>query len=272
LTLFPYTTLFRSIYGESLENLFELFRHPIDGIRHAVRLELSARNTDEVIQKAQEWVAKLDPKKKEDALPMLEILWLHQQHNVINRPLLVKLLSSPEYQARLAAQKVNFFWSGKDTFKPAKSEASVSGMQFRTGYEKFWKVPGYSDVPSVNQNQNQNQKTEAPKSTDQVINPALFAAGATLFTQKCIACHGINNELVGPALKGMDTKYDEAWLIKWIKNAPALIASGDARALKAAEYSPAVMTAFPELSDDDIRKIMAHVKAGGIKPAATPNR
>ncbi|OYX96413.1 MAG: hypothetical protein B7Y76_08870, partial [Sphingobacteriia bacterium 35-40-5] len=146
-----------SIYGEPIENLLELFRHPVDGIRHAVRVELSARNTDEVIQKAQEWVAKLDPKKKEDALPMLEILWLHQQHNVINRPLLVKVLSSPEYQARLAAQRVNFFWSGKDTFKPAKSEASVTGMQNRTFYEKFWKVPGYSDLS------HQGHKPEAPK-------------------------------------------------------------------------------------------------------------
>ncbi len=130
-----------SIDGEPIANLLELFRHPIDGIRHAVRVELSERNTDEVIQQAQQWVAKLDPKKKEDALPMLEILWLHQQHNVINRELLVKVLSSPEYQARLAAQKVNFFWSGKDTFKPAMSDSTVSGMLNRTFYEKFWKAP-----------------------------------------------------------------------------------------------------------------------------------
>ena len=113
-----------------------------------------------MIQKAQEWVAKLDPKKKEDALPMLEILWLHQQHNVINRPLLVKVLSSPEYQARLAAQKVNFFWSGKDTFKPGKSESSVSGMQFRTGYEKFWKDLGHNDATK----EYQDDKPDASKS------------------------------------------------------------------------------------------------------------
>ncbi len=149
-----------SIYGEPIEKLLELFRHPVDGIRHAVRLELSARNTDEVIQKAQEWVAKLDPKKKEDALPMLEVLWLHQQHNVINRPLLVKVLSSPEYQARLAAQKVNFFWSGKDTFKPGKSESSVTGMQFRTGYEKFWKDLGHNDATK----EYQDDKPDASKS------------------------------------------------------------------------------------------------------------
>lgn len=97
------------------------------------------------------------------------------------------------------------------------------------------------------------------------------AAGAAIFKQKCTACHGIDKAVVGPALKGIDTKYDEAWLLKWIKNAPAFIASGDAQAVKAAEYSPAMMSAFPELSDDDIKNIVAYVKVGDVKPAADPN-
>jgi predicted CXXCH cytochrome family protein len=94
------------------------------------------------------------------------------------------------------------------------------------------------------------------------------AAGAAIFKQKCTACHGIDKAVVGPALTGIDTKYDEAFLIKWIKNAPAFIASGDPKAVKAAEYSPAMMSAFPELSDDDIKNIIAYVKVGDPKPAA----
>jgi len=97
------------------------------------------------------------------------------------------------------------------------------------------------------------------------------AAGAAIFKQKCTACHGIEKAVVGPALKGIDTKYDEAWLIKWIRNAPAFIASGDAQAVKASEYSPAMMSAFPELSDDDIKNIIAYVKVGDVKSAADPN-
>jgi predicted CXXCH cytochrome family protein len=97
------------------------------------------------------------------------------------------------------------------------------------------------------------------------------AAGAAIFKQKCTACHGIEKAVVGPALKGIDTKYDEAFLLKWIKNAPAFIASGDALAVKASEYSPAMMSAFPELSDDDIKNIIAYVKVGDPKPAADPN-
>ncbi|WP_395803952.1 cytochrome c3 family protein [Daejeonella sp.] len=97
------------------------------------------------------------------------------------------------------------------------------------------------------------------------------AAGAAIFKQKCTACHGIEKAVVGPALKGIDTKYDEAWLIKWIKNAPAFIASGDAQAVKAGEYSPAMMSSFTELSDDDIKNILAYVKVGDPKPAVDPN-
>lgn len=93
-------------------------------------------------------------------------------------------------------------------------------------------------------------------------------AGAAIFKQKCTACHAIDKAVVGPALKGIDTKYDEAWLIKWIKNAPSLIASGDAQAIKAGEYSPAMMSAFPELSDDDVKNIIEYVKVGDVKPAA----
>jgi len=97
------------------------------------------------------------------------------------------------------------------------------------------------------------------------------AAGAAIFKQKCTACHGIEKAVVGPALKGIDTKYDEAFLLKWIKNSPAFIASGDPQAVKASEYSPAMMSAFPELSDDDIKNIIAYVKVGDAKPAADPN-
>ncbi len=46
------------------------------------------------------------------------------------------------------------------------------------------------------------------------VNAQDAAAGAAIFKQKCTACHGIDKAVVGPALKGIDTKYDEAWLIK----------------------------------------------------------
>src|SRR5690606_27603600 len=124
--------------GEPVENLLELFKHPADGIRHAVRVELSERDTEEVISKAQAWANKLDPNNRAHVLPLLEILWLHQQHNVQNRELLVKMLKAPEEQARIAAQKVAWFWSGKNVHREGGRTSDISGMQFRTYHEKFW--------------------------------------------------------------------------------------------------------------------------------------
>ena len=103
------------------------------------------------------------------------------------------------------------------------------------------------------------------------VNAQDAAAGAAIFKQKCTACHALGKVVIGPDLKGVDTKYDEAWLLKWIKNAPAFIATGDAKAVKAAEFSPAMMSGFPELSDDDVKNILAYVKAGDPKPAVDPN-
>ncbi len=94
------------------------------------------------------------------------------------------------------------------------------------------------------------------------------AAGAAIFKQKCTACHGIGKVVVGPDLKGINDRQSEEWLIKWIKNAPALIASGDPAAKEAEKFSPAMMSAFPELTDDDIKGVLAYIKAEESKPAA----
>jgi len=95
------------------------------------------------------------------------------------------------------------------------------------------------------------------------------AEGAALFKQKCTSCHALNQKVVGPALKGVNDRRSEEWLIKWIKNSQAMIASGDPEAVALyKEYNEAAMTAFPELSDDNVKSILAYIKEEGDKPAA----
>ena len=90
------------------------------------------------------------------------------------------------------------------------------------------------------------------------------AEGEKLFNANCTSCHAINDKVVGPALKDVDKRHNEAWLIKWIKNSQALVKSGDAEALKIYnEYNQSVMTAFPQFSDDQVKSILAYVKTGG---------
>jgi cytochrome c551/c552 len=97
------------------------------------------------------------------------------------------------------------------------------------------------------------------------------AEGVTLFKQKCTSCHALNAKVVGPALKGVTERHSEEWLIKWTKNSQALIASGDPEAVKIFnEYKPAVMTPFPELTDEQVKSIFAYIKEGDKPAAPTP--
>lgn len=95
------------------------------------------------------------------------------------------------------------------------------------------------------------------------------AAGEALFKANCAACHKMDAKAVGPALRGVADKYDRDWLYKWVKNSSALIASGDALAVKLfEENNKAVMTPFPALSDADIDNILAYTSQP--KAVATP--
>jgi azurin/glucose/arabinose dehydrogenase len=98
------------IDGRPIPELLELLESPIDGIRRRARIELSERDSGEVIAAAELWLQQFDARRAADAHHMLEGLWLHQQHNVINRDLLNLLLLSPQPHARIAAQRVQQMW------------------------------------------------------------------------------------------------------------------------------------------------------------------
>jgi lysophospholipase L1-like esterase len=104
------------IDGEPIEALLEALKHPADGVRLRARIELSERNTDQVIAAAQKWAQQFDATKAKDAHHLLEILWLHQQHNVVNMDLLNALLKSPQPDARRAAESVKYMWEIEGKF------------------------------------------------------------------------------------------------------------------------------------------------------------
>jgi mono/diheme cytochrome c family protein len=92
--------------------------------------------------------------------------------------------------------------------------------------------------------------------------------GAALFKANCVACHKIDKKVVGPALAGMTERHSEEWLVKWIKNSAALIASGDEAAVKVyEEYNKVAMPAYTQFSEDQIKGIIAYVKEEEAKAA-----
>lgn len=95
------------------------------------------------------------------------------------------------------------------------------------------------------------------------------ASGQEIFDSKCKVCHSITSKkLLGPGLGGVNDRRTEEWLISWIKDSKALIASGDADAKAIYEEYAMDMQAFPDLSDDDIKGILAYIKDNGSVDAA----
>jgi len=105
--------------GQLLNNL----KHPVNGVRHRTRVELSERDVNEVMPALRQWVKMFDATKAEDAHPLLEALWVHQQFNVRNQGLLDSLLASPEPHAVIAAKTVKHFWTVADPAKGSSGSA-----------------------------------------------------------------------------------------------------------------------------------------------------
>ena len=102
------------IHGQSISALLENLKHPVNGVRHRTRVELSAHDSDEVIAATRVWMKDFDPNDETEAHHLLEALWLHQQHGVQNEELLNTLLSSDVKHAVVAANTVKHFWNNVD--------------------------------------------------------------------------------------------------------------------------------------------------------------
>ncbi len=105
----------KKIDGEPVDKLVALLAEHEDRVRYRVKIELSERKTDEVIAAVKKWTASLDKNDKEYEHHMLEALWVHQWHNVVNEELLNSLLAAKDFRARAAAVRVLQHWSDRVT-------------------------------------------------------------------------------------------------------------------------------------------------------------
>jgi len=97
---------------------------------------------------------------------------------------------------------------------------------------------------------------------------ASISAGKQLFDTNCRTCHRVQERLIGPPLAGV---YDRApslqWIVDFVHNSSAVIASGDPYAVNLFnEYNRVAMTPFTSLSSDDVMNILAYVKTEAEKP------
>ena len=122
-----------AIDGQPLDKLMTNLEHPINGVRHRTRVELSERPTKDVIAACKTWLAKFDPENSDHTHHFLEGLWLHQQHNRKNGKLLGQLMASPNPHAANAAKVVNHLWTAADPTIGSHSVPEDSHSEVKPG-------------------------------------------------------------------------------------------------------------------------------------------
>ena len=98
------------IAGEPIPHLLDLLKEPENRVRYRARIELSGRDTKQVLAGLKAWIDGLDPKAPGYEHHMMEALWLQQWHNRVDVTLLERMLKSSEPWARAAATRVLCYW------------------------------------------------------------------------------------------------------------------------------------------------------------------
>lgn len=85
--------------------------------------------------------------------------------------------------------------------------------------------------------------------------------GEQLFALNCAACHSLDKKMIGPALRGLTTKHQMGWLVKWVQDNQALRESGDPAAIAVfKEYNGSLQPKF-SLSRAEIEAVFAYADA-----------
>ncbi len=86
-----------------------------------------------------------------------------------------------------------------------------------------------------------------------------IAAGQIIFSQNCGACHNFKEDGIGPSLGGLTKKVSPDWIKAFIKDAKAIIESGDDRAQGLLEKYHTVMPSFASYSEEELNSILAYL-------------
>lgn len=102
---------------------------------------------------------------------------------------------------------------------------------------------------------------------DAAVDETRQKEGRKIFKSLCSSCHKLDKKFIGPALGGVEDRRENDWLKAWIKDNAALRATGDRDAIAIyEEYNGSNMTAFPQLTDQQIDDILYYTTVGDPKP------
>lgn len=96
---------------------------------------------------------------------------------------------------------------------------------------------------------------------EDLMKQQVIVEGKALFVEKCAACHPIGRGHDFFFGRIADNEYDPVALYAFIRNSDSVIKSGNVYYSQLfEEYNKTRMTAFPELTDNQIDKIISYIK------------
>ena len=100
--------------GKPIATVLKTFFAKENSARYRARLELSGRDTNDVIAEVSKFAASLDPSSPGQAQALLECLWTYEEHRVPNHDLIKKIFAGAEDgRVRAAAIRTLGHWGTK---------------------------------------------------------------------------------------------------------------------------------------------------------------
>lgn len=103
--------------GKPIAEVCENFFSPANSVRYRARLELSGRDTDDIVKQVAEFASELSPsnatKGRNEAQALLECLWVFEEHRIPTMSLLKVVFQAEEPRVRAAAIRTLGHWGTK---------------------------------------------------------------------------------------------------------------------------------------------------------------
>jgi putative heme-binding domain-containing protein len=199
------------IADQPIDKLLDVLKEPEDRVRYRARIELGSRKTEDVLAAVRKWTATLDAKHPDYEHHLLEALWLHQSHNVVNLDLLNRMLTSPNFRARAAATRVLCYQRDRvpDALELLKKQAGDKHPRVRLEAIRaasFVTVPEATEIPLIAAEQPSDVyldfvRNETHKVLDPVLKTALAQGRQVNFTTAAGARYLLRNLSVEQLLK-----------------------------------------------------------------------
>jgi putative heme-binding domain-containing protein len=193
----------KPIAGEPIDKLLDLLKEPEDRVRYRVRIELGGRDSTAVGAALAKWVAALDSKSEDYEHNLLEALWAHQNHNLVDAELLQWLLTAKDHRARAAAARVLCYWRDRvpgalETFKQLAADSHPLVRLEAVRAASFYREAEAIEVVLVSMDHPTDAyldfvRSETMRALDPAVKKAIAAGGNLKFTTPAGARYFVKN-------------------------------------------------------------------------------